>query len=697
MVASDRRGEPPFFCPFEESLFPMARRAKDPEKRIQSLEARLEKDPASPAFFPLAHLLLAKERDARAEGLLRQGLETFPAYAAARVLLGKILHSKGLFEDAVIVLEAAAGLSPWNIEAQRLLADSYLNSGDEAGAQRARAIVGMFDPLSEEGRAAFGVAPAPAAPAAKADRGKEETPAGEAEAVPTLSLAELYTSQGHLDKAAGVYRRLLEEDPGNDDLGEKLSAVEAQIGEGAAPAAAEGGEGAAVELPELDEDLGADLEELMAGAEAEAPPPPPAPVEEEAGAESEDLDLSMLDLDAEGEEAGLDLPEAEAPPAPVEGAEAPAAAEGEDLDLSMLDLDAEGEELGPESAVAEAAPAAAEGGEEVAVELPELDEDLGADLEELMAGAEAEAPPPPPAPVEDAEAPPAPVEEEAGAESEDLDLSMLDLDGEGEELGPESAVPGAAGAAPAAAEGGEGAAVELPELDEDLGADLEELMAGEEAEAPPAPVERVEAPAAPAEEAAGAESEDLDLSMLDLDAEEEELGPESAVAGAADAAAEGGLDEDIGAGFEMLTDEEETPPAEGAGPGEEPRDPIQEEFLSEELEEVSPGEGAGESVEVVQPETGIDSTLEGLVQLYVDEGNFEHALDLCRKSAILGGESPTLTALIRGLEQKLAEDRASVPGAAPSDSVSSQDVVVHLEKWLRTLRNRKAEPSANEG
>ncbi len=484
MVASDRRGEPPFFCPFEESLFPMARRAKDPEKRIQSLEARLEKDPASPAFFPLAHLLLAKERDARAEGLLRQGLETFPAYAAARVLLGKILHSKGLFEDAVIVLEAAVGLSPWNIEAQRLLADSYLNSGDEAGAQRARAIVGMFDPLSEEGRAAFGVAPAPAAPAAKADRGKEETPAGEAEAVPTLSLAELYTSQGHLDKAAGVYRRLLEEYPGNDDLGEKLSAVEAQIGEGAAPAAAEGGEGAAVELPELDEDLGADLEELMAG---------------------------------------------------------------------------------------------------------------------------------------------------------------------------------------------------------------------EEAEAPPAPVERVEAPAAPAEEAAGAESEDLDLSMLDLDAEEEELGPESAVAGAADAAAEGGLDEDIGAGFEMLTDEEETPPAEGAGPGEEPRDPIQEEFLSEELEEVSPGEGAGESVEVVQPETGIDSTLEGLVQLYVDEGNFEHALDLCRKSAILGGESPTLTALIRGLEQKLAEDRASVPGAAPSDSVSSQDVVVHLEKWLRTLRNRKAEPSANEG
>ena len=457
------------------------------------------------------------------------------------------------------------------------------------------------------------MAPAPAAPAAKADRGKEETPAGEAEAVPTLSLAELYTSQGHLDKAAGVYRRLLEEDPGNDDLGEKLSAVEAQIGEGAAPAAAEGGEGAAVELPELDEDLGADLEELMAGAEAEAPPPPPAPVEdaeappapveEEAGAESEDLDLSMLDLDADGEEAGLDLP--------AEEAEAPAA-----------------------------------------------------------------------------------------AESEDLDLSMLDLDGEGEELGPESAVPGAAGAAgatPATAEGGEGAAVELPELDEDLGADLEELMAGEEAEAPPAPVERVEAPAAPAEEAAGAESEDLDLSMLDLDAEEEELGLESAVAGAADAAAEGGLDEDIGAGFEMLTDEEETPPAEGAGPGEEPRDPIQEEFLSEELEEVSPGEGAGESVEVVQPETGIDSTLEGLVQLYVDEGNFEHALDLCRKSAILGGESPTLTAMIRGLEQKLAEDLASVPGAAPSDSVSSQDVVVHLEKWLRTLRNRKAEPSANEG
>ena len=461
------KGEPPFFCPFEESLFLMARRAKDPEKRIQSLEARLEKDPASPAFFPLAHLLLAKEQDARAEGLLRQGLEIFPAYAAARVLLGKILHSKGLFEDAVIELEAAARISPWNLEAQRLLADSYLNSGDEAGAQRARAIVGMFDPLSEEGRAALGVAPAPVTPATKENRAKEETPAppGEAEAVPTLSLAELYTSQGHLDKAADVYRRLLEEDPGNDDLGEKLSAIEAQIGAGAADAAAE-------------------------------------------------IDLEGL---------GLEGLEGEFEAAPAEG--------------------------------------------------------------------------------------------ESSAQAE------------------ETAVE---------------AAVELPELDEDLGAELDGLVAGEEAEAT--------------------------------------------------AAAEAvGLDEDLGAGFEMLTDEEETPPAEGACPGEEPRDPIQEEFLSEELEEVSPGEGAGESVEVVQPETGIDSTLEGLVQLYVDEGNFEHALDLCRKSAVLGGESPTLTALIRGLEQKLTEDRALVPGAAPSVSVSSQEVVAHLEKWLRTLQDRKAEPSANGG
>ena len=70
---------------------------------------------------------------------MRKGLETFPAYAAARVLLGKILHSKGLFEDAVIELEVAVGTSPWNLEAQRLLADSYLNSGDEAGAQRQHA------------------------------------------------------------------------------------------------------------------------------------------------------------------------------------------------------------------------------------------------------------------------------------------------------------------------------------------------------------------------------------------------------------------------------------------------------------------------------------------------------------------------------------------------------------------------------
>jgi hypothetical protein len=44
--------------------------------------------------------------------------------------------------------------------------------------------------------------------------------------LPTVTFAEEYLRQGHRDKAASIYRQLLEKDPGNPDLSRRLSEIE---------------------------------------------------------------------------------------------------------------------------------------------------------------------------------------------------------------------------------------------------------------------------------------------------------------------------------------------------------------------------------------------------------------------------------------------------------------------------------------
>jgi tetratricopeptide (TPR) repeat protein len=78
--------------------------------------------------------------------------------------------------------------------------------------------------------------PAPAVPGPEALRAPETTrvpaPVAEREQAAetelnTATLAELYLSQGVMDKAIAVYRQLLERDPGNERARTRLSEVEA--------------------------------------------------------------------------------------------------------------------------------------------------------------------------------------------------------------------------------------------------------------------------------------------------------------------------------------------------------------------------------------------------------------------------------------------------------------------------------------
>ena len=207
----------------------------------------MERNSSSAAFFPLASLLWEKGEARRAEELLENGLLVHPDYAAAGVLLGEILLARGEREEATRRVEKALEITPWNIAGRRLLAARHRERGDEAAAREALRAVEMFE------------ADEAAVQSAMSGSGEDAASAGAPEPedamapVPTPSLAELYLAQGHPDKAAGIYERLLASGSPNAEWEARLAAIREQM----APRA---GRPAPTGYPGMDENL-----DLIAG------------------------------------------------------------------------------------------------------------------------------------------------------------------------------------------------------------------------------------------------------------------------------------------------------------------------------------------------------------------------------------------------------------------------------------------------
>ena len=202
----------------------MIRRLRNPESRIKVLEGRLQQYPSSAVFFPLASLLWEKGLVDQAEDLLKNGLATYPNYAAAGVLLGEILITKEEHEQAARYITKALEIAPWNISGRRLLAECYQKEGDEEATQVALRVAKMLE--DDE------VATQSAVIDSHEDSAPVVVPEGKLDEVATPALAELYMAQGHLDKARDVYERLLKSAPDKVEWNERLAAIKEQISQG---------------------------------------------------------------------------------------------------------------------------------------------------------------------------------------------------------------------------------------------------------------------------------------------------------------------------------------------------------------------------------------------------------------------------------------------------------------------------------
>ena len=195
---------------------------------LKILIERYEKAPDSRLFAPLADAYRKSGDLEKAIEVCESGLERFPDYASARVILGKCFYDKGATERARGEFERVLGVDPDNMVALKFMGEIHLAENEKKKAGDSFRKLLAIDPTNEEAakvleeiESEFKVK--------EIDLGdklrvKDERP-GE---LATMTLAGIYTAQGYYNKALKIYQDLLHKEPENIEvqgLVEKLQSL----------------------------------------------------------------------------------------------------------------------------------------------------------------------------------------------------------------------------------------------------------------------------------------------------------------------------------------------------------------------------------------------------------------------------------------------------------------------------------------
>jgi tetratricopeptide (TPR) repeat protein len=185
---------------------------------IRRQEERLAKDPTSLAFAQLADLYRKAGRPSDAIATCRSGLQRYPHYTTARLILAKTLLAENDPGEALVEIEAILQVSPKDVQCHRLAAEAHRRMGGLDAAVRSLESAVTLDPGDRESRALLTVL--------RADAGVGET-AGVGRLLAddtfvTAAFGSLCLEQGLAEEAALVFTRLLRQDPGNTDARDRL-------------------------------------------------------------------------------------------------------------------------------------------------------------------------------------------------------------------------------------------------------------------------------------------------------------------------------------------------------------------------------------------------------------------------------------------------------------------------------------------
>lgn len=175
---------------------------------VEFYRQMLTKDPSSQGFVYLAEALFERSMYTEAVETCLNGVRLHPHDLRARVILGLSYLRINSLDRAESELLRAKEILEINTAAYQGLAELYERKGDEEKSS-------LYRRLYE----------AVQSPATMAAREPEASPQIQPE-VATVTMAELYAEQGHLDKAAAVYRTILETAPETPEVAARLAELE---------------------------------------------------------------------------------------------------------------------------------------------------------------------------------------------------------------------------------------------------------------------------------------------------------------------------------------------------------------------------------------------------------------------------------------------------------------------------------------
>lgn len=204
------------------------------------------------SFIPIAEGYLKSGMIDEAISILKAGIQVNPRYLGARVSLGKAYLEKGKIDEALKEFEYAVKISPDNIFAHRKLITIYRDMGRIDDAIKSCETLLVFNPKDKEinnlvielikGRTTPPNSPPPFPPPqggrVEVLEGSEFVPnipppqigmsgGGEGEGglideFSTETMGDLLIAQGELNKGIDIYKRILERDPDNKSIKEKI-------------------------------------------------------------------------------------------------------------------------------------------------------------------------------------------------------------------------------------------------------------------------------------------------------------------------------------------------------------------------------------------------------------------------------------------------------------------------------------------
>ena len=224
------------------------------------------KEKMSRSFIPIAEEYMKSGMFDEAIAVLKEGLQTYPNYLGARVSLGKAYLEKGMIHEAIREFEFVVQLSPDNLFAHRKLVSLYKDLERFDDAIKGCETLLIFNPKDKETAELLsnlmvekmkegtetgetvekGKPLSPirqegvkidftSAWEVETEREKEQEKEQEKveDELVTETMGDLYVAQGEIGKGMDIYRRILEREPENRSIREKLrgSSIQSSVSE----------------------------------------------------------------------------------------------------------------------------------------------------------------------------------------------------------------------------------------------------------------------------------------------------------------------------------------------------------------------------------------------------------------------------------------------------------------------------------